>query len=183
MNSISPFKDFNYYVIQNNYIQAVHKIGGLHALMDVSCSANIVINTNDTYPVANTESWKKDFYRGDNYPASWNYLVYNQNEDNKFWPMTGAFNFNDAFIKIDDFDIPTGTTIFIIYNNFYDKKNIKNEYSWELWDELEGKLLMKSSKRYIVWNFITEGSYTVKLNVTKNKNITSYIKKSWITVY
>ena len=106
----------------------------------------------------------------------------NSNKNNFNWQLNGAFNFYDTFVRKNEFEIPRNTAVYITMNvsELYSDKNI---YEWEVWEELTNKLIMKSNNRYLVWNFITKGIYTVKLTMIDENNKThKHEKKSWIYV-
>lgn len=187
---------FNYYNIQNEYIQAVSKDSNSSSLCQLEYSGGI-IGTKDTYPRAFYSDYDLSFHRGDNNPAKWNYLKRGLIENNNIYInkdndleytskfdnyVNGAFNFNDTFIRTKDFEIPKFTQVFVTLSDIYNlSDNVK--YEWELWEELENKLLIKSKYKYIIWNFVNTGVYTIKLKVIdEDYGEHSVEKKSWITV-
>lgn len=180
-SKLENFKDFTYTLVMNDYIQAIYKYGGPEGYMSIKYSPHIIGETN-TYPKANFKNWETKYFNGYNNPATWNYLKYNEQNDDKFWATSGAFNFTDTFIAYHDFEAPILTPIFIKYMDTLENK-YDLEYSWELWEETRNKLLMRSKKPYMMHTFINNGIYSVKLQtIDKKGNIRNYEKKSWIRV-
>jgi hypothetical protein len=186
--------NFNYTVVQNSYIHAVAKASGIRHLVSLDSSRGTIISK-DSYPKLNFDKWEDEFYPGDNNPAifqpikrTWelNHSTYvNINNSKNLalpynWGVTGAFNFNDTFISRKDFTIPKYTTVFVVFDNL-DDITLNTKFYWELWEESRNKLIMKSDKKYILFNFIESGVYSVHLKITDEKgNTSTHIKKSWI---
>lgn len=178
-NELYVFNNFHYNVIDNLYIQATSKTLGSNSYVTIESSGDVDIQK-DSFPDANFEEWNRVFYKGYNNPADWNYLNYD-NKDNP-WLVDGSFNFTDTFITSEDMVLPISTTLYIVFSKAIDI-SINNLYEWELWDEQNSILLMRSDYRYLLWNFTQRGIYTVKLKFTdSNSNEIIYTKRSWIKI-
>ena len=174
-------RDFDYYLIDNYYVQAIPKVLGINSLITLQPSGNVKCQL-ETYPKANFEVWQQMYYSGYNNPAMWHYLKQGELDDDKFWPLVGSFNLTDTFISYKDMVLPKFTTVFIVFST-PDDISFNSTYKWELWEEKTDKLLVKSNYRYLIWNFVDESIYTVRLTfMDDNENERSFIKKSWIYI-
>lgn len=187
---------FNYKVIDNSYIYATAKSFGSRYLVSLKASLGTKISL-DSYPKLNFNKWENDFYPGDNNPAMWNPIkriwqinnsIFNNINNTKSnvlpysWGVNGAFTFNDTFIRHQDFSIPKFTTIFIIFDNDYEI-TASTKFYWELWEETKQNLIMKSEYKYLLFNFVESGIYSIYLKIIdENGNEIKYNKKSWINV-
>lgn len=176
------FRRFTYYLVENNFIQAIAKFSGQEGLVNISYSPHIEGDT-DSYPKVNFQYWNEICFNGYNKPADWNLFEYSRSEVDKFWSMNGAFNFTDFYASCKDFSLPVGNSIFVKYIDEFDEK-YELEYYWELWEEAKGKLLMVSRYHYLIWTFSDRGIYSVKLQTKDKKGNTNlYEKRAWITVF
>jgi len=195
-SSLEKVGRFEYYNIRNEYIQAVAKIGASSSLVSLVGGVGMLVSAN-SYPNCNFPYWKERFFDGYNNPAL-------NKPVKRVWEETGAsyvnpdgditladpyedilsgtFNFSDTFIKREDFKIPTNTTVFIVFDRF-DQIDGDATFEWELWESSREKLVMRSKKSYMNFNFVDPGAYSVKLTVTtkgNQKNV--YEKRGWIYV-
>lgn len=192
------FINFDYHLINNDYIQATIKNESIDKLFQVKTNFLTSAST-DTYPRNNYLKWEKENYHGINNPAIWDLIKREWvNSGEKFENpdhntdliapfdnvLEGAFNWADVFIQYKNMVIPIGTPLFIIYDNSNPLNSINNkELEWELFEETRKKLLIKTRNRYLIWNFVDSGIYSVTLKIIDKQSITKIIKKqSWITV-
>lgn len=187
---------FKYHNVLNEYIQAVSKDSNINCLCQLEYTGGI-IGTKDTYPRAFYSNYEMTFHKGENNPPLWNYLKRGLFENNDIYInkdndidytlkfdnyVNGSFTFNDTFIRTKDFEIPKFTQVFITISDMF---NLSDDvkYEWELWEELNNTLLIKSAYKYIIWSFVNEGVYTIKLKIIDTQfGEHSVEKKSWITV-
>lgn len=194
-NSKDPnVNKFYYSIVQNSYIQAI-AIGRNYDSL-VSLQGYDLTVSKDSFIRKNWNHWEEQFFEGYNNNPYWDplnrlwvqnnkeYINYINDELvlDKFEKINGSFSFNDSFVRQKEFTIPKFTTVFIVFNLLeeFDYENI--EYEWELWEETRDKLMMKSNKYYLVWNFIDIGSYTLKLKIKANNSYFIKEKRSWINV-
>ena len=187
---------FNYYNIGNKHIKAVSKVSNYLSLFQLEYKGGIT-GYPDTYPRAFYSDYEELFFDGVNNPAEWSYLkstwdengsnfVNQNNNPDKvipyLWALSGSFTYADSFISRKDFTIPKFTQIFVIFDEYEHFSN-ETTFLWEIREETQGKLMGRSRYRYLIWNFVDSGSYSVKLTMNDPKmGIKTIEKKSWITV-
>ena len=195
-SSLGKVNLFEYYNVRNEYIQAVAKFGTSSSLVSLVGGVGMLVSS-DSYPDCNFPYWEERFFDGYNNPALHKPIkrVWEDTGASYVNPdgditladpyeniMAGSFNFSDTFIKRKDFQIPTNTTVFIVFDKL-DQIDGDATFEWELWESSREKLVMRSDKRYINFNFCDPGAYSVKLTVTSKgveKNV--YEKRGWIYV-
>jgi hypothetical protein len=204
-----PASYFKYYKNGTNSIIAISKKGGLNSLYKLKYK--IITGSESTYPFTNWTDFHAYFFKGQNNVASWNRFANDYNEfkntalddvtiENFDRVASGSFNWNNTFIKSENFDVPRGTPVFFQYYNgemdFDIKKyeynhnkieleidNDKLEYVWTLTDETTKVVLIKTTSEYLNWLFKIAGKYTINLEIKGVKFNKIIEKKSFINVY
>jgi hypothetical protein len=179
---------FDYFNISNQYIHAINKTDSLSALIQLRYFGG-VSGYPDTYPRENWSDWEEIYFPGVNNPATWNYLRRAFKEHSNIFEnplnselmlndyvntLNGCFNMSDSFISSKDVTIPLATPVFFVFDN-YSLSTPDTQYKWELWDVTRDVLLIRSNKSYFIWNFVTEGTYSVRLWV--NNQISQFYKE------